>query len=245
MNTCLYEGWVRHRRFQPRYHGFRYRLAMLLLDLDELDQAFAGRWLWSARRFALARFRREDHFGDPELPLAVCIRDLVEKNTGRRPRGPIRLLTNLRYFGYCFNPISIYYCFDAAGQRVETIVAEVTNTPWGERCCYVLERTRRRHRFRKAMHVSPFMPMELDYDWRGNEPGRTLAVHMDVLRGGAKLLDATLVLNRRPLDGHALAAVLARCMTFKVIAAIHWEALRLWLKGIPVCDHPPVTEARP
>jgi hypothetical protein len=217
---------------------------MVYLDLGELDRVFKGRWLWSTRRVALARFRREDHFGDPASPLDQCVRDLVQQQTGRRPRGAIRLLTHLRYFGYCFNPISVYYCFDPGGARVETLVAEVTNTPWGERHCYVLEATdqplgRQQFQFDKAMHVSPFMPGDMVYRWRGNAPAEKLAVHMDVLRAGEKVFDATLGLRRRPIRGSTLATILLTfpMVTLKVIAAIYWEALRLWLKKIPVFDH--------
>ncbi len=177
MHSAIYRGWVRHRRHAPRRHVFRYRLFLLYLDLAELDTVFRGRWLWSTRRLALARFHRADHLGDTATPLDAAVRDLVEAQTGRRPAGPIRLLTHLRYFGYCFNPVSFYYCFDASGARVETIVAEVNNTPWGERHCYVLDEThdagcgdRRRYRFDKAFHVSPFMPMDLTYDWRFGSP---------------------------------------------------------------------------
>lgn len=245
-HSGIYRGTIRHRRFRPRHHAFSYRLFMMYLDLAELEGIFKGRWLWSARGPALAWFRREDHLGDPRRPLDDCVRDLVVQETGRRPQGPIRLLTHLRYFGYCFNPISIYYCFDEADERIETLVAEVTNTPWGERRCYVLNNPAitgdvYRYRFAKEMHVSPFMPMDLDYDWRCHQPGKRLAVHMDVLRQEEKLFDATLALAHQPITGPALAGILVRhpVMTLKVIAAIHWQALRLWLKRIPVCAHPP------
>lgn len=158
MHSCLYDGWVRHRRFAPRAHAFRYRLFMAYLDLTELDRVFRGRWFWSTRRPALAWFRRADYLGDPSVPLDQAVRDCVERNTGVRPRGPIRLLTHLRYFGYVFNPVSFYYCFDTADTRVETIVAEITNTPWGERHAYVLSARGEqplRFRFGKAFHVSP------------------------------------------------------------------------------------------
>ena len=158
--SAIYAGRVRHRRMRPVPHAFHNRLFMMYLDLDELDVVFDGRWFWSTRRAAPARFRREHHLGDPERPLADCVRDLVTAESGQRPAGPIRLLTHLQYFGYCFNPVSFYYCFDEEDRRVETIVAEVNNTPWGERHCYVLPMSEDlgrggHHRFqaRKAMHV--------------------------------------------------------------------------------------------
>jgi len=168
MYSCLYEGWVRHRRYAPRAHAFRYRLFMLYLDLDELDTVFRGRWLWSTRRPALAWFRRADYLGDARVPLKQAVLDRVEQATGRRPRGPVRLLTHLRYCGHCMNPVSFYYCFDETGERVDTVVAEITNTPWGERHVYVLpvdpDQRVLHFRFDKRLHVSPFMAMDLNYD---------------------------------------------------------------------------------
>ena len=233
MKSCLYVGTVRHRRFQPRAHAFRYSLFMVYLDLDELDTAFAGRWLWSARRPAVARFAREDHLGDPALPLADEVRALVERRTGRRPAGPVRLLTHLRYLGYVFNPVSFYYCHDAAGDKVETVVAEVSNTPWGERHCYVVPTSASTE---KAMHVSPFMPMDLRYHWRFGAPGEGLGVRMALERAGERVFDASLALVRRPITNAALLRF--PLMTAKVIAAIHWEALRLGLKRVPFHTHP-------
>ena len=139
MESCIYEGRVKHSRSRPARHQFSYRLFLMYLDLDELDTLFEKRWFWSASRPALARFRRSDHMGREDQPLADAVRDRVEKETGRRPSGSIRLLTNLSYFGYCFNPVSFYYCFSADGEHVEYIVSEVHNTPWGERDTYLLD----------------------------------------------------------------------------------------------------------
>lgn len=244
MNSCVYVGTVRHRRFSPIRHDFRYRLFLLYLDLDELPGVFDGRWLWSARRLAPAWFRRADYLGDPAVPLADAVRDLVAARAGERPAGPIRLLTHLRYWGYVQNPVSFYYCFDAAGQAVETIVAEITNTPWSERHAYVVRANPngRSHRasFEKAFHVSPFMPMDIQYGWHFTTPGARLHVHMTNDQDGQRVFDATLALQRAPMTGPVLARCLARhpWMTASVVGGIYWQALRLRLRGAPFHAHP-------
>jgi DUF1365 family protein len=250
--SAIYEGRVRHRRHAPREHAFEYRMAQLYLDLDEIDEAFRGRWLWSREGRNLAEFRRRDFLGDPAQPLAEAVRDRIEGATGERPRGPVRLLAHLRYAGYGFNPVAFYYCHDAAG-ALHSIVAEITNTPWKERHAYVLPLARAQARgralqwsFDKAFHVSPFLPLDRRYAWSFTPPGEDLRVHMGVFDGDRREFDATLALERRPLDGPNLARVLWRypLMTAQVIAGIHWQALRLWLKRTPVHDHPSKPEIR-
>ncbi len=247
MRSAVYEGRVRHRRFSPRAHEFTYRLCLLYLDLAEVPAVFALHPLYSAHRPAAAWLRRADHFGDPAVPLSESVRRVVAERTGARPAGPVAMLANLRYFLCDMNPVSFFYCFDAAGQRVETIVAEIHNTPWGERHLYVLpaadgtgEGGRRRFRFRKTFHVSPFFDMDYDYDWRFTAPGANLAVHMENLRAGRREFDATLTLARREIDRAALTRVLVRypLMSARVLAAIYWQALRLWAKGCPFFPHP-------
>ncbi len=256
MESCLYEGWVAHHRGGDVPHAFRFPLAMLYLDLDELGVVFRGRWAWSATGPALAWVRRGDHLGDPDVPLADAVRALVEAHTGVRPAGPIRLLTHPRYAGYGFNPLSLFYCFDAGGARVQAVVADVTNTPWGERHQYVLAAEPGTPglyaRHGKAFHVSPFLPMALDYDWRIGRPGRSLGVRIaahahDLAAPAAPVFTATLALRRRPIDGRSLAGVLVRfpLLTAQVVAAIYWQAFRLWRRGAPFHPHPPSPAAAP
>jgi DUF1365 family protein len=244
VTSALYVGRLRHRRTSPVRHEFAYPVFQVYLDLAELDHVFRGRWCWSTRGPAIASFRRADHLGDPAVSLDGAVRDLVASSGAPRPAGPIRLLTHLRYFGYVMNPVSFYYCFDRAGRQVETIVAEVNNTPWGEQHCYVLtgsaSGTPQRFELAKAFHVSPFMPMAQTYDWSFTEPGARLTVHMVNREHGRSIFDATLSLERRPINGRQLARVLVRYpfMTAQVIAGIYWQALRLRWKGVPYHPHP-------
>jgi DUF1365 family protein len=244
MYSRIYKGWVSHRRAAPVPHQFRYRLFMLYLDLGELPQLFDRVPLWSARRPALAWFKRSDYLGDPALPLDTAVRDLVRERTGVRPLGPIRLLTHLRYFGYCMNPVSFYYCFAESDGKLTTIVAEITNTPWKERHQYVLNVADgariKRFEFDKEFHVSPFLPMDMQYQWGFSEPLQRLSVTMRNLRDGAPQFEATLALRAQPLSAAALLRLLVSfpLMTARVIAAIHWQAFRLWLKRTPFHNHP-------
>ena len=244
MNSCIYEGQVRHTRKHPAHHQFNYRLFMMYLDLDELPGLFRRHWFWSTTRAALARFRRSDHLGDKDRSLSDCVRDLVQEETGTRPAGPVRLLTNLSYFGYCFNPVSFFYCFADDGETVDYIVTEVNNTPWGERDSYVqvCADNKRSWRFRpkKKMHVSPFMPMDVDYHWALSEPARHLSVYMASSKDGERFFSASMSMRQRPITSISLASVLLRfpLMTVKIISAIHWEALRLWIKRVPFYVHP-------
>ncbi|HWH12432.1 MAG TPA: DUF1365 domain-containing protein [Solirubrobacteraceae bacterium] len=241
--SCAYEGWVRHRRHGDVEHELRYPVFMVYLDLDELDTVFDRMPLWSTSRPALARFLRTDHLGDPSEPLDESVRALVAQRTGTRPDGPIRLLTNLRYLGHCFNPVSFYYCFAPDGRRVDAVVAEVTNTPWGERHAYVMAADPDRPaggvlkgRMAKEFHVSPFMGMDHTYDWRLTDPGEKLIVNIDSEHAGVHAFDATLSLQRRPIATGLL--IRHPAITLRVVAQIYMHAVRLRLKHATYFPNP-------
>jgi DUF1365 family protein len=239
--SAIYEGSIRHRRFAVRAHELHHRIALVYLDLEELDGLLAGRLTTS--RPGLVRFRRADYLGDPHVALGDAVRALLERRTGSAPAGPIRLLTHLRTFGHCFNPVSFYYCFNPQ-EQLDAVVAEVTSTPWGERHSYVLERSGEGRvlagSFAKALHVSPFMGMEQRYTLRAAAPGATLAVHIESHERGTLAFDATLALRRAPLSSRGVARIAARypAATVRVLALIYGHALALKLKGVPLHARP-------
>ena len=233
--SCIYEGTIRHRRREPR-RSFEHRIALFYVDLDELPGLLGGRLL--RRGPGALRFRRRDYLGAGSTPLQAAVRDEVERATGRRPAGPIRLLTQLRSFGHCFNPVSFYYCFESGGDRVEAIVAEVTNTPWGERHAYVI--AGREAELEKTLHVSPFMGMDHQYVMRATPPGERLSVHIESRRAGADAFDATLALRREELTARTAARMTRRypLASARVLALIYGHAVGLKLAGAKVYPHP-------
>ena len=251
----IYTGMLHHRRTSPKVHDFRYQVAMFYLDISEIEKIFKVPFLFSFRGPSLAGFRRGDYLkGDESLSQAV--KDLILAKTGRLHDGPIRLLTQIRYFGFCFNPVSFYYCFDAS-EKLKFVVAEITNTPWNERHSYVLEMNPlvecSHFEFQKDFHVSPFFPMELQYRWSLNSPNpvgamATLRVDMEDwdLKSKECVFEAHLSLKAKEMNSKNLILLVLGFpfLTFKTFFAIYFQALLLLMKRVPFYSHPKSGETR-
>jgi len=247
LNSRLFEGWIRHRRYKPKNHAFRYPVFMSWLDLDELDQVMAISKLWSLERFNLVSFFRNDYLADTGQDITSAVKKRIEEHTGDSFTGRICLLTHLRFFGFCFNPVSFYFCYPEGDGQPRYILAEVNNTPWNERCCYVLDtrdspaqNKKWTFEFDKAFHVSPFMPMQLRYLWKISLHGPNLTIHMQLQQENESCFDATLQLKAKEMTRRSMNTIPLKYpfITCWVIILIYWQALLLWLKGIPSFDHP-------
>ncbi len=247
LHSRIAKGWVRHRRHTPKENAFRYRVFMMYIDLDELPDLLSRSLLWGNKWYSLARYKRSDFWGDDSVSLKDAILDEVVSQIGCRPTGSVRMLTNLRYFGYITNPLTTYYCYDA-DETLKAIVANVNNTPWGESHAYVLRvegkaslpKGKYECEFEKNFHVSPFNPIAMQYRWVSHNPSSKLFVHLENWCEQKKIMDATLSLSAEPISSKRLALALIQYpfMTVKVISLIYWQALKLWFKKVPFFSHP-------
>lgn len=238
MKSAIYSGKVFHKRFFPKVHKFVYPDTMFYLDLDELETSLENVAVDCNNRFC-----RTDHVGENDQPLIDAIRDLVELELGFRPLGSIRILTHLRQLKYVMNPVSFYYVWSEDETRVEAVVAEVHNTPWGETHCYAfkcIEGEPNIFKFQKAFHVSPFMPMDQQYVWRFDQPGEQVLVRMENWERGELKFEAKLQLQRGPLTQTSFNLVIwgRPFLTVAVITRIYFQAVLLWVKGCPYFPHP-------
>ncbi len=240
----IYEGTLKHTRTSPKKHAFQYQVRMLYLDLDNLVEVFSNKLFWSYNRFNLGCFLRSDYFGNKKNSLKKSIQDEIKKKLHFNHLGKIFVLTSARYFGYCFNPVTFYYCFNK-NDKLEVVVSHITNTPWNENHAYVhdcraMNKPMKYFEFKKDFHVSPFMPMDILYQWTFNEPGKEIVVSMNNMYKKQFMFNASMRLKRKVLNDQSLNRLLFRFPpeTFKTILAIYWNALCLKLKRIPFFSHP-------
>lgn len=233
----LYTARVMHRRLVAPFYRFVYRVFYLLLDIDRIDEAAAGLRLFSHNRFNLLSFHDRDHGAYKPGALRSWAEGILHAANIDLAGGRIRLLCMPRLFGYAFNPISLWYCEHADGS-LRAVITEVRNT-FGEKHCYLLASNgepmpyMQPYETEKCFHVSPFFDLVGRYRFTLSEPTEKLRVLIHETREGLPILDATLAAERRTLsDGNVLKQVLMLpLMTFKVVAGIHWEALKIWLRG--------------
>jgi len=247
LKNYIYNGVIRHRRYTPFEHFFSYPLFMVYVDISKVNKILETSLIWNINKPALISFYRKDYHGEPTKPLDKAVRDTIYKKTGKRINGPIRILTHLRYFGFCFNPVSFYYCFNTSDSKLEMIMAEVTNTPWNKRYSYIIDKKMLSGskknlvaELEKKLHVSPFWGMDHQYEWLFSEPDESLLVNMKNFKSGMKVFDATLTMKRKALTIKNLLISVLRFpfITLLVVYRIHWQALKLWIKKAPFFPHP-------
>ena len=244
----IYKGQIRHRRFTPFNQKFTYKTFMCYFDISKIETMFNRSIFWNINKWALVSYHRRDYHGDVNLNLDQAVRKTIREKTDYNPEGPIRLLTHLRYFGYCFNPVSFYYCFDKNDQEVEMIMAEVTNTPWNERHCYFIKDKKHKNftqSLKKEFHVSPFWDMKHDYEWYFSVPKDSINVNMINYKNKKKVFDATLTLKEKSVlsfNNLLLHSLRFPFITLMVFFRIHFQALKLWIKGATFYEHPKYKE---
>lgn len=244
MNSAFYVGRLAHARMTPKQHRFSYRVFMPFVDVDSISDITRRATGWGSRGLAPARFVRSDFLGDERLSVAEAVKQRIFEETEQHFEGQIFLLANWRYFGLQNNPIACYFCKGKTSQRVEFIIAEVTNTPWGERHSYVLpvnqEEALFQTEFKKELHVSPFHGMQQRYRWSSTVPDESLAIKLTNLEGGERVFHASLTLTRLPVTRLTGLSLLARFPfeTAKVTVGIYWQALVLFLRRVPLFAHP-------
>ena len=248
MHNYIFKGTIRHRRFFPFLQNFKYNTFMSFFDISEIENLFTKSIFWNVNKPAIVSYYRSDYHGDPSISLDQAIRRTVLEKQNINLDGPIKILTHLRYFGYCFNPVSFYYCYEKDGKNLKMIVAEVTNTPWNERHCYFITSKKNksfRQNLKKEFHVSPFWDMGHDYDWYFSDVSESLSVNMINYKHKNKVFDATLTLNtRKKLTKLNLfkTAIRFPLITFIVFLRIHFQAFKLWIKGATFYNHPRYNE---
>ena len=242
MYSRIYQGRVQHSRFTPKFRSFNYSVYMVYLDLDEVDEVFEQSSWWRREGFAPVSFNALDYWDGETRDIKTAVQRKVAEDLGLELDGPVRMLTNLRNFGYINNPITCYYCFDRA-ERLQAVVAEVTNTPWGDRCHYAIaaaDEGLTKSEFSKDMHVSPFMKMNMHYRWRSNKPGKALSIVLENIQAEERVFFASVVMQAQEMTVRNMRSVVLKFpwMTLSVITKIYWQALKIFCAGIKYQPRP-------
>lgn len=237
MDSALYQGKVFHTRHLPKKHHFGYEIFLFWLALDELPQVQNEIRGFSFSKWSWLQFRRSDYLGDPDVPLEQAVLEKMSNLAGKRLSGRVFLLGQVRMLGLYFSPVNFYYLMDDDG-TFSHVLAEVSNTPWNERHHYLVDLNVQENS-EKSFHVSPFNPMNMDYQWKIFQPAEQLALHLSCVKQ-SKHFDASLHLHRKKLNSRTLLRVLMSIpnMTVKTVWGIYWQALKLFIKGVPVYPHP-------
>ena len=241
---AIYQGIIIHQRSSPKKHSFTYKTNMLYLDLDKIKEAFSDNFFWSYNKPNFASFYRSDFYGDKNKTIKKSIQTLLLKKINLNHKGKVFLLTTIRFFGYSFNPVSFYYCFDET-EKIQAIVTHITNTPWKEKYAYVHDcrnnsSMSKIFKFEKSFHVSPFMPMDINYNWVFTSPKDFLYVSMDNLLKNKLIFNATLKMTKRAWTAYTLNKILFLSipMSIKAIILIYFNALILFIKKVKFYPHP-------
>ncbi len=252
-------GNIRHHRYLPKPHQFDYSMYWSLLDLDLLSANCRKFKFFSKERWNIFSFRQKDFFNYENLSNKQSIQNLILNKTGRQFEGKVLLLSHLRFLGFNFNSVSFYFCINEQGE-LEHILSEITNTPWGERHPYLLSCDNSSERgdcyifnFNKEFHISPFVSMEMDYQWLFKIQNDQLRIHMKVIKKSSaenhdlasakqksKVIDVTFTGKHIPLSQNNLNSMILRhpFQPLKMVWRIYWQALKLWLKKTPFYLHP-------
>ncbi len=237
LGNAIYRGWVRHRRYSPRSHAFRYRVFFLWLELDHLSSLPRLSPWFSTTGFAALRFKDSDYLDPKTATNSRAVWQKVVDLGGKDFSGRVFLLGQVRCLGLYFSPVNFFYCYDEA-EQLRYVLAEVSNTPWNERHYYLVP-ARVHHSAEKDFHVSPFLPMDMRYQWRTPAPNERLCLHIENHREH-KVFDATLIMKRHPLNAPELRNSLRQIpvISVHIVTGIYWQALRLLMKRIPFVPYP-------